>query len=86
MFRGLWAAVQHPVLFLLAFAVFLLALCWLLPKLLGCVSTVFRKLGNWLGLVRDAMPDREKNLKALADAGVLTDSEYRNARARLASS
>ena len=85
-FAGLWAALQHPVLFLLAFAVFLLALCWLLPKLLSCASTVFRKLGNWLGLVRDAMPDREKNLKALADAGVLTDLEYRNARARLAAS
>ncbi len=85
-FVGLWAALQHPVLFLLAFVVFLLALCWLLPKLLGSVSIVFRKLGTWLGFVRDAIPEREKNLKALADAGVLTDSEYRNARARLATS
>ncbi len=85
-FAGLWAVLQHPVLFLLAFAAFLLALCWLLPKLLHRVAIVCKKLGTWLGLVRDTTPDREMNLKALADAGVLTDTEYRNARMRFTSS
>jgi hypothetical protein len=55
-FAGLWAALQHPVLFLAAFVVFLILLCFLLPKIVRGVVAVFRKLGSWLGLTRTA-PD-----------------------------
>jgi hypothetical protein len=51
-FAGLWAALQHPVLFLLAFVVFLILLCFLLPKIARGVVAVFRKLGSWLGISR----------------------------------
>ena len=33
MFAGLWAALNHPVVFLLLLILFLLALCWLLPRI-----------------------------------------------------
>lgn len=51
-FVGLWAALQHPVLFLLALAVFLILICMLLPKIVRGVVAVFRRLGRWLGLSR----------------------------------
>lgn len=51
-FAGLWAALTHPVLFLLALAVFLILICLLLPKLLRAAARVFRRLGSWLGLSR----------------------------------
>lgn len=52
-FAGLWAALQHPVLFLLAFAAFLLLLCWLMPKIWRAVALLFRKIGAWLGLTQN---------------------------------
>ncbi|MGD8415870.1 MAG: DUF4126 domain-containing protein [Pseudomonadales bacterium] len=55
-FAGLWAALTHPVLFLLAFGAFLILLCFLLPKILRGVRNVFRRLAGWLGLKRAAVP------------------------------
>jgi len=51
-FVGLWAALQHPVLFLFALLAFLTLLCFLLPKLTRGVIDIFRKVGTWLGLIR----------------------------------
>lgn len=45
---GLWAALQHPVIFIALFLVFLIALCWILPRIWRAVSAAFRKLGAWL--------------------------------------
>jgi len=55
-FAGLWAALAHPVLFLLALAVFLILVCLLLPKILRAAGRVFRRLGSWLGLSRQPEP------------------------------
>lgn len=56
-FAGLWAALNHPVLFLMAIAAFLVLLCFLLPKLLRGIVKIFRRLGGWLGLRRqDPVP------------------------------
>ena len=43
-FTGLWAALAHPVIFLVLLTLFLLALCWLLPKLWRGLKIVFRKI------------------------------------------
>ncbi len=43
-FAGLWAALVHPAIFLVLFVVFLLALCWLLPKVWRGLKAVFRKI------------------------------------------
>jgi hypothetical protein len=84
-FAGLWAALQHPVLFLAAFAIFVLIICWLLPKLWRGVSAVFRKVGYWLGIIRSDEQQRLHDLNKLANAGILNDSEYQAARTRLVS-
>lgn len=84
---GLWAALQHPMLFLFALAAFLLLLCFLLPKIWRLVAALVRRLGTWLGLVRPE-PDRKElspELEHLRASGVLTEAEYLNARSRLAS-
>lgn len=82
-FVGLWAALQHPVVFLALFVVFLLLLCWLLPKLWRGVRAVLRKLGAWLGLV-DATRQRDaRELQRLQAAGVLSEAEFQAARTRL---
>lgn len=49
---GLWAALTHPMIFLLLFIVFLLLLCFFLPKLLRGVVAVWRRMAGWLGLTR----------------------------------
>ena len=82
---GLWAALQHPVVFLALFVVFLMLLCWLLPKLWRGVRLVFRKLGTWLGLVQDSRQRDLHELQRLARAGVISDAELQAARARLPS-
>jgi hypothetical protein len=80
-FAGLWAAVQHPVLFLCALVAFLIALCWLLPKLARGIARIVSQLGAWLGFRRAEPQPRE--LRRLVDVGVLTETQYQEARRRL---
>ncbi len=46
---GLWAALNHPVLFLSALVVFVLLLIWLLPRLWRGLKRIFATLGRWFG-------------------------------------
>lgn len=46
---GLWAALNHPVLFLVFLVLFILLLIWLLPRLWRGIKTIFGKLRQWLG-------------------------------------
>ncbi len=48
-FAGLWAALAHPVIFLILLVIFLLTLWWLLPKVWRGVKTVFRKIAALFG-------------------------------------
>jgi len=48
-FAGLWAALAHPYIFLLLLTLFLLALCWLLPKIWRGLRAVFRKIASLFG-------------------------------------
>lgn len=41
-FAGLWAALQHPVLFLILLVIFILLMVWLLPKLFRAIKKVIR--------------------------------------------
>jgi Domain of unknown function (DUF4126) len=43
-FAGLWAALAHPVVFLLLLMLFLLALCWLLPRIWRGVRLLARRI------------------------------------------
>ncbi|MBN2645536.1 MAG: DUF4126 domain-containing protein [Desulfuromonadaceae bacterium] len=51
---GLWTALNHPVLFLCALALFIVLLIWLLPKLWRGIKRIFATLGRWLGLGKQA--------------------------------
>jgi hypothetical protein len=51
-FAGLWAALNHPVLFLVVILAFLILVCFLLPKLARGIVKIFRKVGGWLGISR----------------------------------
>jgi hypothetical protein len=41
---GVWAAVQHPWLFLAAFALFVVLMIWLLPKIARGIAAVLRSI------------------------------------------
>jgi len=48
-FGGLWAALNHPTLFVVFMILFILLMIWLLPKLWRGIKTVFRKLRVFFG-------------------------------------
>ncbi|MDQ6957224.1 MAG: DUF4126 domain-containing protein [Mariprofundaceae bacterium] len=47
-FAGLWAALNHPTLFIVLMLVFIVLLIWLLPKLWRGIKLVFGKIRGWL--------------------------------------
>jgi len=46
-FAGLWAALNHPVIFLILLVMFLALLWWLLPKIWRGVRAVARRIGDF---------------------------------------
>lgn len=55
-FAGLWAALNHPWVFIGLLAGFILLMAWALPKLWRSVKKVMAFLGRWLGLVPKEPP------------------------------
>ncbi|MBB3048344.1 hypothetical protein FHR99_002618 [Litorivivens lipolytica] len=92
-FAGLWAALNHPVLFLVLLVLFILLLIWMLPKLWRGAMLVLRKLGQWLGVVdKDSPPAavetddpvaKLQRLQELKQSGALTQEEFEIAKARV---
>lgn len=87
---GLWAALYHPVLFLILLVVFILLVIWLLPKLWRVLKIVFLKIGAFLGLVdkeklktatvaseqlKDPLAELER-LQRLRESGAITEEEF----------
>lgn len=48
---GLWTALNHPVLFLIALVIFIALVIWLMPKIWRLIKAAFRKIGELLGMV-----------------------------------
>ena len=48
-FAGLWAALNHPTLFMVALLVFIGLVIWLLPKLFRGIRALGRKISGWFG-------------------------------------
>jgi hypothetical protein len=46
---GLWAALQHPWLFIAALVLFILLVAWLLPKIWRALKRIFRAIGEFFG-------------------------------------
>ena len=55
-FGGLWAALNHPVVFLVLLLIFLLALAWLLPKIFRILKGIFRRIRDFF---RGTPPDTD---------------------------
>jgi len=53
---GLWAALNHPWLFIAALIIFILLVIWLLPKLWRGIKRVFGWLGRKLGFIEEEPP------------------------------
>ena len=53
---GLWAALNHPVLFIIGLIVFILFMIWVLPKLWRIIKFLFRRIGSWLGFCEAPAP------------------------------
>jgi len=65
---GLWAALHHPVLFIIALVIFIMIMIWLLPRLWRLVKTLFRRIGVWLGMCEPVSDEAlEKELSAPID-------------------
>lgn len=90
---GLWTALNHPVIFLILLALFIAVAIWLLPKLVRAIRTIFRKIGNWLGLSDSKPADSRNTSSTLADKlaqlhnlraqGALSESEFDRAKQQL---
>lgn len=44
---AMWAALNHPILFLVALAAFIALVIWLLPKIWRALKRIARAIGNW---------------------------------------
>ncbi len=53
-FAGLWAALNHPIFFLVALIVFILFAAWLLPKLWRGIKRVFGFIGRIFSSKKDS--------------------------------
>lgn len=55
---GLWAALNHPTLFIVFLVLFILMMIWLLPRLWRGIKAVFRKISNlFKGKEENPSPD-----------------------------
>jgi len=61
---GLWAALNHPVLFVIGLIVFIIAMIWLLPRLWRLIKHIFRRIGSWLGLCEPPEPIKQSSQAA----------------------
>lgn len=59
---GLWTALNHPVLFLIALVIFVVLMIWLLPRLWRLIKALVRRVGSWLGLC-DPAPAVDGDIK-----------------------
>jgi len=65
---GLWAALHHPVLFIIGLLVFILFMIWALPRLWRLLKLLFRKVGSWFGFCDPPSPS-EVQSTSLSNVG-----------------
>ncbi len=72
-FAGLWAALQHPVLFLVLLILFIILMIWLLPKLFRAIKKVIRFFINLFAGKKDNETNPAPKLEP--DPPTLTQNE-----------
>lgn len=86
-FAGLWAALNHPLWFLVGLIAFFIFLVWFLPKIWKGIKRLFGVIGRMLS-VEKSSPKKNQNededaLERLKESGVLSEDEYGTAKKRL---
>ena len=61
---GVWAALNHPILFAIFLVVFILFMVWFLPKVWRGVKKVFAFLGRKLGFVKEKEETKPQEIKS----------------------
>ena len=56
---GLWAALYHPVVFLIGLVIFIILMIWLLPKIWRGLKALFVKIRNLFQRPQPALPPAE---------------------------
>jgi hypothetical protein len=56
---GLWAALNYPVLFLVALVLFIALVIWLLPKIWRALKSIARAIGRWFSPSPTGRPQAE---------------------------
>ncbi|MDX8404642.1 MAG: DUF4126 domain-containing protein [Mariprofundus sp.] len=69
---GLWAALNHPSLFLVLLFVFILLMIWFLPRLWRGVKAVFRKLSEWFSGKKAVPEDVSPPVQHLAEPIIIS--------------
>jgi uncharacterized protein DUF4126 len=64
---GLWAALYHPVLFIIGLIIFILLMIWVLPRLWRLIKRLFLHIGSWFGLCEPPSPLTEDTEQAQSD-------------------
>lgn len=98
-FAGIWAALNHPLIFIIALVLFIIIMIWLLPKLWRGIKKVFGFIGKVLGFSKEEYApgtatgsenktdedylDQLEKLKNLLENGALTQDEYDTQKAKL---
>ncbi|GAA5315388.1 MAG: hypothetical protein AseanaTS_05930 [Candidatus Pelagadaptatus aseana] len=54
-FGGLWAALNHPVIFLCILLAFILIAIWLLPKIWAALKAIANTISGWFGKVESSL-------------------------------
>ncbi len=90
---GLWTALNHPLVFIILLLIFIILAILLLPKLWRFIKLLFRKIGQFTGLLEkekviaadlgENVNVTHEQLQALHKQGVLSEEEFNIAKQRL---
>lgn len=58
-FAGVWAAIQHPWVFMILLLLFLLLLIWLLPKIWAGIKALFQAVRRFFGKTSPINPSKQ---------------------------
>ena len=64
-FGGLWAAINHPLIFLGLLLVFIILVIWLLPKIWRLAKVVVIRIGRFLGVVKNLPTKKSRTFRSL---------------------
>jgi hypothetical protein len=77
---AMWAALNHPILFLVALGAFIALVIWLLPKLWRALKRIAHAIGHWFRPSPTERPPTEEGTSFRSKRQALLQDLYGNAR------